>query len=354
MTTMGPDYWASAEAPDQVLPPGAEPVAEPVRRLQGLLDQRAAAFAEARFGTRDGIDLRLGRRGLLPDEAASFLRAFDAGLLEIDETGGVRVNGCRPKPGGGRYSLFSANRYGGDLYVSLNLEYLIQLGAACELIAFHGWSGDEVEFEVGEFDALAHTEGRVVLAMEAKTRVSGPDSLTSLWHAFIESGSAESPPEPVDNHSRKYVELLRLTEAGPVVLWLVAAQARWASLATRVDSHVEFAPFQGVDRHEVGDNVSSRHDEPVTPGRPPAPNVDHALELARLTEWDGQQRCYEFPWRNEGELDAFGRELRAGVDLAGLKHSRAWKWCAERSTGPALSPSGRATGLEMRLSYYAK
>lgn len=291
---------------------------------------------------------------VLDDEAAAFLRALDAGLLEIDDTGGVRATGCRPKPGGGRYSLFTANRYGGALYVSLNLEYLIQLGAATELVAFHGWASDEVELEVGEYDALAHRDGRVVLAMEAKARIDGPDSLTALWRSFVEFASRDAPPEPTDNHSRKYVELLRFAEAGPVVLWLVAAQARWPVLATRVDARIELEPCDGVERERIGDRVSRGDDRAIPRSRPPEPNVDHAVEVDRLTEWDGQQRCYEYPWRDETEVDAFVRDVRDAADLVGCNHARPWKWRAETSAGVALSPSGRSTGLELRFSYYAK
>jgi hypothetical protein len=122
---MDEDYWAQQDLPAQVLAPGAVPVADAVGRMQEMLDARAPVFAEWRFGSREGIELRAGRRGLLADEAACFLRALDAGLLVLDDVGGIRIEACRPKPGGGRYQLFSANRYGGDLYVSLNLEYLI-------------------------------------------------------------------------------------------------------------------------------------------------------------------------------------------------------------------------------------
>ena len=56
--------------------------------------------------------------------------------------------------------------------MGLNLEYLIQVGAVAELILDHGWPADSIDFERGEFDALASDhEGRVSLAVEAKARV---------------------------------------------------------------------------------------------------------------------------------------------------------------------------------------
>jgi hypothetical protein len=236
--------------------------------------------------------------------------------------------------------------------VALNLEYLIQLGASCELVAFYGWPNVDVEVEVGEFDALAHGGDRVVLAMEAKARIDGPDSLSGLWRSFVDFAASDSAPAPLGNHARKYVELLRLTESGPVVVWLVAAQARWVARARRVGSHIDFEPFATVDRGAVIDEIVPRSVEPPDRQAAVAASVGFALDVARLTELDGQQRCYEFPWTDRDGLDAFIIELRELIRSSGLAHVRAWKWRAESSGGLPLSPSGRATGLELRCSYY--
>lgn len=245
-------HWARVERPDQVVPVGAAPLDRAAERLSTLLAGWADQFGVERLGA-PGLELRPGSRGILADEAASFLRALDAGLVEVDLLGGVTVLGCRRKPVGGRYSLFSANRNSGDPYVSLNTEYLIQVGAACELAAFHGWKPADVEIEVGEFDAIAHIGGRVVLTMEAKARIEGPDSLSGLWAAFVQLAAEDQPPKARTNHTRKYVELLRLAEAGPVALWLVAAQARWLVRVERVGSRLQFAPVavEPPDRHAV-------------------------------------------------------------------------------------------------------
>jgi hypothetical protein len=279
------DHWSINDLPAQVVPPRCEPIADAVTRLEDLLARWAPAFAVEKFGTSDGIDLRGGRRGLLEDEAASFLRGLDAGLLTVGPAGAVVVPGCRPKPGGGRYSLFSANRYNGDLHVTLNLEYVIQLGTACELVIGHGWSGVDVQVEVGEFDAVAYHAGRVVLALEAKARVDGPDSLLGLWRSLVAFSQSETPPDPTDNHKRKYVELLRLTEMGPVVVWLVAAGARWPALATRTGARVAITPVPGPQRQVVievtatGPPPASKHPQPV-------PNLEHAAAVALLTDLD--------------------------------------------------------------------
>lgn len=318
-----------------------------VIRLQAFLTEWSKEFAHQKLGTRD-VEFRIGRRGLLPDEAQSFLTALENGQIVVDNAGYVSPKFCQPKPGGGRYSLFSVNTYTGELYISLNTEYLIHIGAAAELVREQGWSSEEVLLEVGEFDATGVVDGRTVLAMEAKARVSGPDSLSSLLGSFIKFGSEAQPPSPTDNHSRKYVELLRLTETGPVVLSLVAASARWALTAVRVGNRVELAERQNTQRPE-GFECAVEKSRPA----PPAPDINHACAIAALTEHDGAQRTYEYPWRSLDEAAEFRKRLAAEIRERGLIHAQSWLWSAETSGGQALSPSGRNTGIEVRFSFYA-
>lgn len=75
--------------------------------------------------------------------------------------------------------------------------------------------------------------------------------------------------------------------------------------------------------------------------------------VALLTDLDGLQRCYEHPWSDDAQLDAFRRQLTATLRARGLQHACPWRWKAETSTGEPLTHSGRATGLELRFSYYA-
>ncbi len=78
-----------------------------------------------------------------------------------------------------------------------------------------------IDFERGEFDALASDQhGRVVLAMEAKARVTGPDSLQSMVRVWIEA-QRDAPLDLGTNAGRMYRELLRLCEGAPVYVWLV-------------------------------------------------------------------------------------------------------------------------------------
>src|SRR4051812_7520482 len=72
--------------------------------------------------------------GLRPDEARSFLRVVDSGVADVDEAGYVTLPALRPKTPVGRYAVLSRS---GDA-VSVNLEYLIHVGATAELVLDHG------------------------------------------------------------------------------------------------------------------------------------------------------------------------------------------------------------------------
>jgi hypothetical protein len=233
--------------------------------------------------------------------------------------------------------------------VSLNTVYLIQIGGAAELVTKWGWHPDEVMFVVGGYDALCEVAGRPVLAMEAKARIEGPDSLSALFRSFVRFSQLDEPPEPIDNHSRKYVELLRLAESGGVTLLLVAAGARWTLKAVREESRIR---FEAVD-------TPRRPDDSPTPavrvGTDPVlrAELDHAVAVATLTERDGAQRVYEFPWRTEGEVQDFRSAVASQCLAAGLRHARPWVWRLS-SGGRPLTRCGRDTGIELRFSYYAR
>lgn len=128
--------------------------------------------------------------------------------------------------------------------MSVNLEYVVQVGAAHELAQELGWSAGEFDFEHGEFDAVGYGKtGSPVLAMEAKARASGQDSLEKLVRSWLEF--SRDPTASKDNNAgRKWVELGRLCMHGPVRVWLVADGARWALAARRLASMVELAQLQ--------------------------------------------------------------------------------------------------------------
>jgi len=80
-----------------------------------------------------------------------------------------------------------------------------------------------------------------VLAVEAKARATGPDSLQTMLSSWIQIAAAGADV-PATNSGRKYRELLRLCEGGPVALWLVAAGARWSFVATADDGRITLVP----------------------------------------------------------------------------------------------------------------
>jgi hypothetical protein len=193
-----------------------------VGRLDALLQAWAVGFAAARPDVVSP-DLAVSRRGLRADEAAGFLAALDARVLHVDSAGFVVPQALRSKASGGRYALFSRNGRG----VAVNLEYLIQMAAAAELLVDHGVAGADICFEQGEFDAVVEDGGLPVLAMEAKARVEGTDGLLELLNSLLRLGVNPRATVRV-NHRRKYAALLDMAARGPVVLWLVADGARWA------------------------------------------------------------------------------------------------------------------------------
>lgn len=207
-----------------------------VGRLHGLLQDWAVGFARGRPDVGSS-DLAWPRRGLLPDEAGSFLRALDHGLVAVDGAGFSTLPTIRPKKPQGRYALLSKLGSG----VSINLEYLIQIGATAELVLDHGWPPDSLDFERGEFDAVVYDpDGRVCLAMEAKARVTGADSLESMLRFWFRA-IADPQLDLRNNSGRKLLELKRLCSSGPVVVWLVAEGARWSLRADDKEGQVELS-----------------------------------------------------------------------------------------------------------------
>ena len=200
-----------------------------VREMWALLRDRAPGFERVKDGV-ESAEIVTPRRGLHHDEAASFLRAVSAGLVVVDEAGYFTLPTVMPKTPVGRYALFSRS----GTAMSVNLEYVIQAGATAELVLDQGWPAERVGFERGEFDAIAYdASGRVVLAMEAKARVTGSDSLEQLVRKWI--GFAANPDSDLSNNAgRKWRELRSYCSAGPVAVALVADSARW-SLAAHLD-----------------------------------------------------------------------------------------------------------------------
>jgi hypothetical protein len=218
-----------------------------VQRLRSLLTGWAEEFAELRADVQSAR-LVEPRRGLRDDEARSFLRAVEHGFAHVDKGGYVSLPLVRPKRPAGRYALLAKSGSG----VSINLEYIVQVGATAELLLDYGWDGRDIDFERGEFDALAFgSADRPLLVMEAKARATGPDSLESLMKAWL---SVSRTPETSleTNAGRKWRELARLSDNGPLAVWLVSDGARWTLSATRMSGGaVGLQPASSPDKADV-------------------------------------------------------------------------------------------------------
>ncbi|RYP84369.1 hypothetical protein EKO23_16175 [Nocardioides guangzhouensis] len=246
-----------------------------VCEMLALLMNRAEVFAARRPDVVSPA-IVMPRRGLRHDESTSFLRAVAAGIALVDEAGYVTLPTVRQKAPIGRYALFSKSGTG----VSVNLEYVIQIGATAELILDHGWPSQQAGFEMGEFDAVTYDPaGRVVLAMEAKARTVGSDSLEKLVRAWMRF-AADPAADTNNNAGRKWRELTRLCRDRPVVVWLVADGARWILTAhAGGDGRPVLSPGGSPDR-------------PTLTNTPPALKASaYDAALHRPTSFAGQGGC---------------------------------------------------------------
>jgi Holliday junction resolvase-like predicted endonuclease len=216
----------------------------PVDEAHHLLSQLAEGFARgARQEPTHALDparvgaLGLGKRGLLPDESRAFLRTWRAGLVEIEADGAFTLPRCRECPP----ALHLVGRSGSA--VALHTEYLIHIGAVAELVNDYGWHMSELAFEQGEWDIIGVRDGRPMLLVEAKARAHRPDgdSLESLRESLHALSRDESSATST-NHRNKFRELRAAAAHGPVVVLLVASDARWWMEATvRPDGLIDLA-----------------------------------------------------------------------------------------------------------------
>jgi hypothetical protein len=97
-------------------------------------------------------------------------------------------------------------------------------------------------------------------------------------------------------------------------------------------------------------------DTATSPDRAGDP-VEKALELARLTAADHEQRAIDCTAGSLEQLREFGLAVRDALYDDGaeaLSHVLPWMWNVETSTGAALTSAGAEVGYELRLSWYDK
>lgn len=96
----------------------------------------------------------------------------------------------------------------------------------------------------------------------------------------------------------------------------------------------------------------SAHMSRLPQRRSPAPRIDHARAVALLVAHDTLERSYEYEWTSEVELLTFTRWLAADLEDSNVR-AVAWAWIdgAARDGLAAQTPTGRRTGLELRLSH---
>lgn len=156
---LGDAWWRAAlnshRGEHQLLPAGSVEVLSPVSRMRSLLEAWAVGFA-ARRADVIGPTLAVGSRGLHPDECASFLRALDSLQLHVDSAGYVTPLAARRKAIGGRYALCCKSGTG----VTVNTEYIIQLGGVGELVTTWQWEPYNLQVEMTEFDIVGYSAER--------------------------------------------------------------------------------------------------------------------------------------------------------------------------------------------------
>jgi hypothetical protein len=82
--------------------------------------------------------------------------------------------------------------------------------------------------------------------------------------------------------------------------------------------------------------------------------MDTAVELAEATGLDGRQRAFGVEYGGLEMLDAtrlaLRRLCRGAADGSPLREVQPWLWSSASSGGTAMTPAGKATGFEVRLS----
>jgi Family of unknown function (DUF6308) len=235
----------------------------PTTKVPDQLATWAAGFAQ-RHGIPEGA--LVIEPPLHPDEGAGLEQAVGAGLVSVDDDGTFRLTGAADAKG--PYHLFSRGPR-----VTLNREYLSQIGAFAELVLRYCWPARRVVFEYDALDLVTLApDGSVAVAGEVKRDQRLLDvmlgELTSMSRQDIQQGQT--------NAARKAAALVRLQ---PAVFWAVTPGARRAYDVTVRDGVPVLTPRDGLPNgpcDELDCPVCGSEDRVRGSGRP----IDGRIQLS--------------------------------------------------------------------------
>jgi hypothetical protein len=123
----------------------------------------------------------------------------------------------------------------------------------------------------------------------------------------------------------------------------------------------------GASLESIGGSWPSWRSEQLTAVPPTTPEpvagvaerrdmLEVALGIAKTTAQDGRQRALDHPLADLEDLQQLRLAVRQAICAAPagapLRHVLPWLWNATTSTGHALTPTGRESGYDLRLSRY--
>lgn len=165
--------WLRERVRESTAPPAA--AGDEVDRRRELLLSCATGFPRRRPDVASS-QIVCPRRGLGTDEARGFVRAVEHGIAVDDDAGYVTLPTIRPKTPTGRFALLGKSGEG----VSVNLEYLIQIGATAETDPRPRLGSGRDRLRTGRVRRAGPRRGRARGAGDGgQGPVTGPDSLRS-------------------------------------------------------------------------------------------------------------------------------------------------------------------------------
>jgi hypothetical protein len=164
-----------------------------------------------------------------PDEAIGFLRALDAGIVYVSDSGRCALPSVHRTTAKPTEPCLFSRRPDGSVYLAWR-EYITQVGAVASLVLDYGWPVGLValdprtlEFDVAGF-ASSGRDALMVVAGETKKTQRELSKLLTQMDAAGRSAGVPAQGSSTDGH-KKYRGLLK---ERPQYFWAVAPGARRA------------------------------------------------------------------------------------------------------------------------------